>query len=117
MLYACFRTHGFLRIFAYITLFISIIAIFFLGARASYLSLIAIVSLIGVGQLVLYRKELSADKRPLYQSLTLFGVFVAGFLISNIILTKYASESLPQVEDEIVASDEPSESYIEGRLG
>jgi|GEM_PF-2401583 len=114
VIYACFRTKGFWRAFSYVTLFLSVVAVFVLSARASYLSLIAIVLLVGIGQLLLYRKELSVDRTPLYRSLALFGIFLAGFLITNPILTKHADPTGQLADDEFVTD---GKSYIGNRLG
>jgi len=112
VLYACFRTKGWLKIFSYGTLFLSVVAIFVLSARASYLSLIAIVLLVGIGQILLYRRDFPTDKKPLYHSLALFGIFLTGFLIANSVLTKHSPN--------LVVGDKPiaeGTSYVEARLG
>lgn len=107
-IYSSLRARGFFKVFAYLTVFISILMLFFLSARAAYISMTGIVLLIAFGNSWLYWKEQAQRKRALLESAALILLFALGFALSNITLTKY---QLLENQGELA-----NNSFLENRL-
>lgn len=87
--YASLRTRGFYKLFSYLTVFITILLLFFLSARAAYISLAATVLILAIGNLLLFVKEKENRSQAIAGSLSLLVLFALAFFLSNRTLTHY----------------------------
>jgi len=96
--YASFRTRGFFKLFSYLTVFLTILLLFILSARAAYISLTAIVLILSIGNILLFVKEKETRNQAITRSLSLLVMFALAFFISNRTLTHYQELELTKKE-------------------
>ncbi|QBQ42357.1 O-antigen ligase family protein [Sphingobacterium psychroaquaticum] len=112
-IYSSFRTRGFLRIFSYLTVFLTIVMLFFVSARAAYISLGTLILLIVIGNIWIYWKDIEKRKSAIVESSSLLVLFIVGLLLANNTLTKYQTlqaAKTPGIETEA------ADSFVTGRI-
>lgn len=110
--YSALRNRGFFKIFAYITVFISVLMLFLLSARAAYISLTAAVLLLAIGNIWLYWKEEAQRKKSFIDAGILLLIFAVCFSIANNSLTKYQYNAETQQASELA----PAGSFVGSRI-
>lgn len=97
--YASLRTRGFFKLFSYLTVFLTILLLFFLSARAAYISLTASVLILAIGNILLFAKDKETRTPAIASSLSLFVLFALAFFLSNRTLTHYQEVELAKSKE------------------